>query len=75
MLRLIADSVLASCVQPDMSKLSLSAGSMWEKMMEQMMPEMGKAMKFCKMLPGKGLGVCYYFIFIFVFLLFVQRVC
>lgn len=38
---------------PDMSKLSLSAGSMWEKMMEQMMPEMGKAIKFCKMLPGK----------------------
>ena len=41
------------CLQPDMSKLSLSASSMWEKMTEQMMPELGKAMKFCKMLPGK----------------------
>nr|KAG5708445.1 hypothetical protein BaRGS_026172 [Batillaria attramentaria] len=37
---------------PDMSKLSLSASSMWEQMMAQMMPEMSKCIKFCKMLPG-----------------------
>lgn len=42
----------ASGQLPDMSKLSLSAGSMWEKMTDQMMPEMTKTMKFCKMLPG-----------------------
>ncbi|KAL8600118.1 hypothetical protein ACOMHN_009725 [Nucella lapillus] len=39
---------------PDMSKLSLSAGGMWEKMMDQMMPELTKTMKFFKMLPGFG---------------------
>ncbi|XP_076468798.1 nuclear hormone receptor E75-like [Babylonia areolata] len=42
----------ASGQLPDMSKLSLSAGSMWEKMMDQMMPEMTKTMNFFKMLPG-----------------------
>ena len=42
-----------SLLQPDMSKLSLNAGSMWEKMMDQMMPEICKTMKFFKMLPGK----------------------
>lgn len=42
----------ASGQLPDMSKLSLSAGSLWEKMMDQMMPEMNKTMQFFKMLPG-----------------------
>lgn len=37
---------------PDMSKLSLSASSMWEQMIAQMMPELAKCIKFCKMLPG-----------------------
>lgn len=39
---------------PDMSKLSLSAGAMWEKMMEQLMPEMNKTMTFFRLLPGFG---------------------
>ncbi|KAL8566145.1 hypothetical protein ACOMHN_041300 [Nucella lapillus] len=39
---------------PDMSKLSLSATAMWEKMMAQLMPEMSQTMKFFKLLPGFG---------------------
>lgn len=37
---------------PDMSKMCQSAGSMWHKMTEQMMPEMGRTVRFFRLLPG-----------------------
>ncbi|XP_076447305.1 nuclear receptor ROR-alpha-like [Babylonia areolata] len=37
---------------PDMSKMSLSSSAMWEKMTEQIMPEVGKTIQFFKLLPG-----------------------
>ncbi|BFZ10808.1 hypothetical protein BsWGS_13847 [Bradybaena similaris] len=37
---------------PDMSKLSLSASSVWQQFLTSMVPEITKVVKFCKKLPG-----------------------
>ena len=48
----LIDTVYVLYFQPDFSKLSLTADSMWKQFLNNMVPEITKVVQFCKKLPG-----------------------